>query len=70
MSENEYLLPLNERERALMLALCQARIGELFRAYWECGDQRTDSIADEYRRIHYKCMALEPIGTGGTTEGA
>lgn len=60
MSENEYLLRLTERER-----LVACRLADIPKdAAWYTRDERAAiaSLLDKLR-------ALEPIGTGGTTEG-
>lgn len=63
MSENHYTLPLTERERKLVKASVEA---SSFNAIME---YRNESLSAEYEAIYDKLRALEPIGTGGTTEG-
>lgn len=63
MSENIYRLDLTERERELIgPALVVMAI--------QYGNAGQNAIAREYDVIRYRVDALEPIGTGGTTEGA
>lgn len=63
MSELAYTLPLTERERTELFVAALVRSSELQREHLAVASQRLRDLAA-------KLDALEPIGTGGTTEGA
>lgn len=75
MSENEYLMPLTEREREAIRLACEwsEKMARDRAATWRnrCkANKPYRDAADQYRALARKLRALEPIGTGGTTEGA